>query len=127
MELHPIQTDIISDIDPPVIISLQPENGSKFKEGKSITFFVQTFDEDGDYVNITWTSDGKTIATGESFDYDKLKPGTRVVKVSASDGKTTAEAEVTLIIKKEEESPGFGLVVALAAMVLTGLLVRRFR
>ncbi len=67
---------------------------------------------------MTWVSDGKTLGTGETLDYKKLKPGTRVVKVSIFDGTDTTEEEFTVIIKKEEESPGFGPVLTMIAVII---------
>jgi len=105
--------------DEPAIVSVTPENGSRFKEGKVVTFSVQATDEDGDELTVTWTSDGKTLGTGETLDYKKLKPGTRVVKVTVSDGNATAEDEISLVIKKSDKSPGPGFV--LAALALMGI------
>ena len=82
---------------------------------------VEATDDDGDEVTVTWMSDGVTLGTGKTLEYKKLKPGTRVVKVSIFDGTETPEEEITLIIKKEEESPGFSVVVTL--MVILGILI----
>lgn len=108
--------------DAPFIITLSPENGSKFKEGKMVTLSVEVSDEDGDELSITWTSGDVNMGTGLTLDTKKLKPGTRVVKVTVSDGEATVEDEVTLVIKKEEESPGFGVVVSLMG-IFAGLVL----
>ncbi len=117
---------VISVNDLPIINNLLPANGTKVKEGKTIVFTVSVSDEDGDDLTVTWTSDGVTIGTGAALDYKKLKPGTRTIKVTVSDGEASVEEEFTVVIQKEEESPGPGLVAALAAVVLAGLVqVRR--
>jgi len=103
--------------DAPSIVSVTPENGSRFKEGKVVTFSVQATDEDGDELTVTWTSDGKTLGTGEILDYKKLKPGTRVVKVTVSDGNATAEEEISLVIKKSDKSPGPDFILAAFALM----------
>ncbi len=64
-----------------------------------------------------------TMGTGTTLDYKKLKPGTRVVRVIVSDGEDTTEGEITLIIKEGEESPGVGIVVSIAAIMLAGITV----
>ncbi len=109
--------------DAPEILSLSPANGTEYREGKVITFVVETSDEDGDDVTVTWSSDGVTMGTGETLAYKKLKPGIRVVKVTVADGETTVEEEFTVIIKKEEESPGFGTVTSAIALVLAALVL----
>ena len=43
------------------------------------------------------------------------------------DGTDQVEESFTVIVKKEEESPGPGLVAAIAAVVLTGLVMVRRR
>ncbi len=108
--------------DGPFIVSLSPENGSKYKEGEMVTFSVEVSDEDGDELTITWTSGGVILGTELTLDTKKLRPGTRVVKVTVSDGEVTVEDEVTLVIKKEEESPGFGVLVSLMG-ILAGLVL----
>ncbi len=113
--------------DAPVIISMSPENGSKFKQGKMVTFTVEATDEDGDDLTMTWTSDGVTIGTGDTLDYKKLKPGTRKIKVTVSDGEASVEDEFTVVIQKEEESPTLGGAFVLLAMLvgMATLMMRR--
>ena len=90
-----------------------------------ITFQVSTSDGDGDDLTVTWVSDGKTLGTGTTLDYKKLKPGNRVVKVSVFDGTETTEEELTLVIKKEEESPGFGIPFTCISLLAPVMLSRR--
>ena len=52
---------------------------------------VSVDDQDGDDLTVTWTSDGVTIGSGEVLDYKKLKPGTRTIKVTVSDGEASVE------------------------------------
>ena len=116
---------IVNMNDAPVVVSISPENGTKYGEGKKVTFTVSATDEDGDDLDITWVSDGKTLGTGATLDYKKLKPGTRVVKVSVTDGTETIEEEFTLVIKKEEESSGFGMLFTCLSLVAAVMLSRR--
>jgi hypothetical protein len=43
------------------------------------------------------------------------------------DGTDQVEENLTLIVKKKEEQPGFRLVAVMTAVVLTGIMVRRSR
>jgi len=85
-----------------------------------ITFQVSTSDGDGDDLTVTWVSDWKTLGTGTTLDYGKQKPGTRVVKVSVTDGTETTEEELTLVIKKGEESPGLGMLLTCLSLLAAG-------
>jgi hypothetical protein len=122
-----VTVHIVNVNDPPSIVSLSPENGSSFKEGKIITFTVITSDEDGDEIMVTWTSDGVTLGTKTTLGTRDLKPGSQVVKVIISDGLDTTEEEITVVIKKEEESPGLGAVFVLLAMLvgMAAVMMRR--
>ena len=59
-----------------------------------------------------------TLGTGTPFDYGKLKPGKRTIKVTVSDGVDSIEDEFTITITKEEQSPTFGWTLTLLAMVV---------
>jgi len=111
--------------DAPVISSLSPENGTRYGEGKKITFTVLATDEDGDDMTVTWLVDGKTLGTGTTLEYNKLKPGTRVVMVSVSDGTETAESDITLIIKRKDTGPGFETVLVCLAILGTAVILQR--
>ena len=91
-----------------------------------ITFTLEATDEDGDDVTVTWMSDGVTLGTGKTLDHKKLKPGTRTIKVTVSDGEASVEDEFTIVITKEEESPGFvGVAACLALLAVVMLSIRR--
>ncbi len=109
--------------DAPVIVSIQPENGSYFMAGQFIEFFVEYYDEDGDTISITWASDDRIIGNNESFEYGKLQPGKREVKITLSDGEIITEQEIILIIK-EEDIPSFSLTsIGIAIIILLGLVI----
>jgi hypothetical protein len=120
-------TIVVVDVnDPPVITFLHPENGTKVKEGKRLVLSVTTEDEDGDHLTVTWTEDGEVIGDGPRPEV-KLKPGKHVITVVVDDGTDQVEENLTLIVKKKEEQPGFRLVAVMTAVVLTGIMVRRSR
>lgn len=107
--------------DAPVIISVLPENGSRYKEGEEVAFAVVASDEDEDDLVITWVADWGTIGTGATLDYDKLKPGTHTIKVRVFDGTESVEEEISIVIKKEQESPGYSISLVLLAFALAFL------
>jgi PGF-CTERM protein len=113
--------------DPPVITDLLPLDGVKYREGKTIEFFVVASDEEADDLTYTWKEGDEVLGTVDFIKYSKLKPGEHTITVVVDDGTDQVEESFTVIVKKEEDTPGFGLVVTLAAVVLTGLAVRRFR
>ena len=116
---------VVNVNDAPVIVSISPDNGTTYREGKTVTFTVVATDEEGDDLTVTWVLDGKTLGTGTTIDYKELKPGTRIVKVRIFDGTETTEDEITLVIKKDEEGPGFGIIVTFLAMLAVVTLSRR--
>lgn len=94
--------------DAPVILFLFPSNGTKYRQGEVVTFGVTADDEDGDDLTATWTSEDITLGTGTSLDYDQLKTGTWVVRVSVFDGTTsTSERVEIVVVEPPPEEPGF--------------------
>ena len=67
------------------------------------------------------------LAQGPTFGTKKLKPGTRTITVMVSDDEATTEEEVTLVINKEEESPGFGALLAVLATIAGLVLMEKRR
>jgi len=64
------------------------------------------------------------LGTGSPLEV-KLRPGEHTITVVVDDGTDQVEDGFVIRVKEEEEgSPGPGLVVALAAVVLVGLVVR---
>jgi PKD repeat protein len=116
---------IVNVNDAPIIGFILPANGTKYGEGTKVTLTVEATDEDGDELTVTWTSDGETLGTGKTLDTKKMKPGTRVVKVSVTDGTVTTEDEITLVIKKAEDSPAAGALLCIIAMSVAVLTYRR--
>ncbi len=117
---------VISKNDPPIIRSISPANGTSFKEGKKVSLTVETFDEEGDDLTVTWRDEKGVLGAGSPLEV-KLKPGKHVITVVVDDGTDQVEESLTVVVKKKEASPGLGPVVALAALVLTGLAARRRR
>jgi hypothetical protein len=93
---------VVNVNDAPVISSISPVNGSRFEQGRVVTFEVVVDDEDGDDLEISWTSDGVTLGTGPSVDYNRLKSGKHVVRVTVFDGEETVEEEITVSITRTD-------------------------
>ena len=94
---------------------------------EEIVFYVEAIDEDGDDLNVTWKDGDVTLGTGNTFGYKKLKPGKRIIRLLVSDGEATVENEFTVVIKKKEESPSIGLMWAIIAMAMAGVVAIRSR
>lgn len=123
-ETVPLTIHVVNVNDPPVITQQLPVSGTRFKEGQKIVLSVTTEDEEGDEVTVLWKDGTEVLGTGSSLEV-KLKPGEHTITVVVDDGTDQVEDTFTVIVKKEEETPGLGLVVALVAVVVAGLAVRR--
>lgn len=111
---------VVNVNDPPVITFLLPENGTKVKKGKTLVLSVTAEDEDGDALSVTWKEGDLVLGTSPSLEV-KLKPGEHKITVVVDDGTGVTEDSFVIIVKEEEESPGSGLVAAIAALGLAGL------
>jgi PGF-CTERM protein len=115
---------VVAVNDPPVITERLPANGTRVKEGKKVILSVTTEDEEGDLVTVTWWDGDEELGSGSPLGV-KLKPGEHVIKVVVDDGTDQLEESFTVIVKKEEGSPGFGPVVAMVAVMMACLVARR--
>ena len=57
----------------------------------------------------------------------QLGIGEHTITVFVDDGTDVVEDSFTIKVKEDKESPGFGLLAALAAVVLAGLVMVRWR
>jgi hypothetical protein len=111
--------------DAPVILSLSPANGTRWREGARVPLEAVAFDEDGDQLEVTWTSGKRTLGTGSTLDVRDLDPGKRRVLVTVSDGEATAEAELSLVIEEEEITSLVWLLPVVIAVAVVALVLRR--
>ncbi|MCK5413852.1 MAG: hypothetical protein KAJ35_00570, partial [Thermoplasmata archaeon] len=117
---------VVNVNDQPVIKSFLPADGTKYKKGKTIVFTIDVSDEDGDDLIITWKDKDKVLGTGSPFEHSKLGKGKRTITVVVDDGTDVVEDSFVVVVKEEKGTPGPGLVAAIAAVVLAGLVqVRR--
>ncbi len=103
--------------------TLMPTPDIVIKSGVEFEFYIMAHDPDGDDLTYTWT----IIETGETFEnqsvLQKLKGGVYNIEVTVDDGNggvDTYNFEIE-IEKKPEGSPGFG--VGLALLALIGMMV----
>ncbi|MCK4969134.1 MAG: hypothetical protein KAS77_01355, partial [Thermoplasmata archaeon] len=107
--------------DAPKILSFSPLNGTKYKEGSTISFSVDIWDEDDEDLLVVW-QDGKwPIEMVTSFNYSKLKPGERTITVTVLDGEESVSEEFTLIIEKKEFEPGFIIAIIITVIWLSAV------
>jgi hypothetical protein len=115
---------VVNVNDLPVIVEILPEDGSKFDRGRTIEFFVTATDEENDDLTYTWKEGDEVLGTSDFLKYSKLGKGEHNITVVIDDGTGSVEGSVIVVVKEEEESPGFGLLFAMAAVVLAGIVVR---
>ncbi len=112
--------------DAPRILEILPENGTKVKGGEKVKLSVTISDEDGDDVTVTWKHGPDVLGIGSPLKVE-LKPGENIITVVVDDGTDQVEESFVVIVRKEEDSPGFSLLATLAAVMLVGLMVIRRR
>jgi len=115
--------------DAPVIASVLPANGSRYREGGTVHLLAEATDEDGDLLLYAWREGDRVLGSGESLDLRGLTPGAHVITLEVSDGKGTATWTVTLVVRAEDGTPTalavLTVVVAAAACALAYAYVRR--
>ena len=77
-------------------------------------------------INLPNTPQCGVLDTGTCLSV-KLRPGEHTITVVVDDGTDQVEDSFVIIVKEEAESPGPGPVAALAALVMAGLVVVRWR
>ena len=98
-----------------------PLNGTRFKQGATISFEGNASDEDGDVLNFTWFSDGNLLGQGIRFSTGALKPGAHIITLSASDGTyTNTSAPVVIIVTKKPAPSSKGFIPGFEGMMVLG-------
>jgi len=114
---------VVNVNDAPVIVDLLPADGSKFEEGRKVTLSVETEDEEGDEVTVTWYDGDVELGTGPTLAV-RLEPGEHTIRVVVDDGTDQVEDSFTVVVKKGEGSPGFGVALVLSAIVGIAVVAR---
>jgi PKD repeat protein len=115
---------VVNVNDAPVIIDRLPPTDTEFREDRKVTLSINTSDEDGDELTVTWWDGDAELGTG-SFLEVKLKPGEHVITVVVTDGTDQVDDTFTVVVKKKEESPGFGPFIVFGAVLLACLISRK--
>ena len=106
--------------------TLLPITDIEIRSGSEFEFFIMADDPDGDDLTYTWT----IIETGETFEnqsiFHNLAAGHYNIEVRVDDGNGGVDTYdfVIEIEKKPEGSPGFGVGLALLALIGTAALVK---
>ncbi len=108
---------VVNVNDLPVITNLLPADGTKVRKGETIVFTVNATDEEGDDLTFTWKEGEKVLSYKMPFEWSKLSKGEHTITVVVDDGTGTTEESFTVKVIEEEESPGFGLVMLVLAVV----------
>ena len=112
-----LRIHVVNVNDPPIIIGLFPVNGTRVKEGRKVVLTVVTEDEAGDPTTVTWNDDDRVLCTGSPMEVS-FKPGKYTITVVVDDGTEQVEDSLVIIVRKEEESPGFGSCLVAIAILL---------
>ncbi|HKZ47592.1 MAG TPA: PKD domain-containing protein [Thermoplasmata archaeon] len=120
-----VNVTVVSNHPPEVTAS--PFNPAvSMSAGERMTFHVNAYDADGDYLIYNWTVDGSpSDAHTPNTEFNPRLPGTYALKVTVSDGYVETAHEWTVTVgPRESAAPGelplIGIVaVALAAVIAT--------
>ena len=110
--------------DDPIIVSVEPEDGTEFKKGKVIVLSASATDEDGDSLTVTWMDGNEVLGTGSPLEI-KLGKGEHTITVVVDDGTDRTEQSLTIIVKEDKESPNIGIVASLMAIGMAGIVAWR--
>jgi hypothetical protein len=117
--------EVINVNDPPVLLRLEPENGSRYKKGKEVPLRAQATDEDGDVLIYTWKLGEEILGTGNEFPYKGLGKGTHVITLEVSDGTDTITSDLEVVVKAtKKDTPGINGLLATIALLVTHTVVR---
>ncbi len=124
-------TVIKTNRKPQVTIDV-PSEGERFIEGKWVEFRAVADDPDVEDMGgllVEWYEGDTWLGEGKTFSIRNLKPGTHEVTAVVTDsGDLSSETNVTILVEKKDEEPGFAIataLLALASMALVGALVTR--
>jgi len=119
---------VVNVNDAPVIGSVLPESGARFKEGGEVRFTANATDEDGDTLTYTWKEGGRVLGTGDDLFVKGLRPGRHEVTLEVSDGNaTTGQSLVVIVVEEEGGSAALLLVLLIVALVVVALLLVLWR
>ncbi len=113
---------VVNVNDAPDIVSVGPANGTRFDEGKAVTFTVEAEDEDGDALTYTWKEGDKELGAGSPLVLKDLGPGLHTITVMVSDGDEVTEQSLDIEIMEVDDG-GSGASWTLAAVAIAVIAV----
>jgi hypothetical protein len=117
----------------PEVTIVSPEEGQVFKEDKWVELSASVTDpdlEDQDGLTVEWFEGDIKLGQGRTYSVRNLKPGAHVISVVVTDPDGgNVEQTVTIRVKKVDEGPGFGALMAAIALYGSALFMasRRLR
>jgi len=108
----------------PQLYSLDPSNGQKFEKGARIHFVATAGDTDNDPLTFNWTENGKTLSSASSFYKSDLSPGTHLIRLTLSDGKTATDTNLTIeITQPPAKGPDVMLLAGIGGVIAAVIVV----
>lgn len=108
---------------PPWITLKRPKEGETFEEGTNVVFEADARDNDNETITVQWIEGGEVIGAGSSFATSALEPGRHTITARVVDPHGSfAEANATFTVEEASGLPGACGPVAVAAVLLGGLM-----
>jgi hypothetical protein len=113
--------------DAPVIVTVQPSDGTQYKEGELVRLSVEATDEDGDALTYTWNEGDVELGAGSPLNLKDLAPGSHEVTLVVTDGTEDTERTLEIYIEAMDDNgdgDGISLPVLLGLIIclITGVL-----
>ncbi|HDH99927.1 MAG TPA: PKD domain-containing protein, partial [Firmicutes bacterium] len=99
---------VVADNDSPVIDSYSPSSSSlTMDEGDSQDFSVSAHDPEGQSLSYTWTKDGASVGSGNSFTYHPGydEAGSHTIGVTVSDGSNNVSRSWSVTVNDVDNVP----------------------
>ncbi|NIP36963.1 MAG: hypothetical protein GWN18_18480, partial [Thermoplasmata archaeon] len=93
---------VVNVNDAPVIVTVEPADGTKFADHVAVTFTVVAEDEDGDALTYTWMEGETEIGAGSPLVVRDLTPGRHFITVMVNDGDEVTEQTIDIVIQEAD-------------------------
>jgi len=109
--------------DVPVINSVLPSNGSKYRTGETIVFKVIASDEDNDELSFKWLTEDGQFGTGFELEYSLLSSGKHVITIRVSDGTVTMEETLIVHVIGDVDNGNNNAIIIVLIIVIIGIVL----